>query len=294
MNRARHVNWSSLYTPASFVQMLFGVGLATLALKGFMIPNHFLDGGMIGISLLTSDLLEINLSILLILGNLGFMMLCWMKVSRDVAVRSSIAIILLSVGLEVVDITPVTTDKLLIAVFGGVILGAGVGLVVRSGGALDGTEILALLTIRRIGLTVTEVILLLNTVIFLIAGINSGLEVAMYSIITYFTAGKAVDYVVDGLEEYTALTIISSKSDQIQQVIVNDFGKGITVYKGERGFLPGSFEQKYDCDIIVTVVTRLELLGLKKAVTSIDPAAFMYVYGIREASGGVIREKKGY
>jgi uncharacterized membrane-anchored protein YitT (DUF2179 family) len=236
----RRIDWKHLYTPSTLAQTLIGISLVVFALKGFMVPNHFLDGGVIGISLLASELTDINLSLYLLAGNLGFILLAWVKVSRPVAIRSAIAIVLSSIGLEVVEIAPVITDKVLIAVFGGVILGVGIGLVVRAGGAVDGTEILALLTTRRVGLTPTEVTLFFNIILFAIAGAIFDIEVAMYSLITYFTAGKTIDYVVDGVEEYTSLTVISSVSEQVKHVIVNDFGKGITVYKGERGFLPGS------------------------------------------------------
>jgi uncharacterized membrane-anchored protein YitT (DUF2179 family) len=182
----------------------------------------------------------------------------------------------------------------LIAIFGGAIIGIGIGLVIRTGAMIDGTEILAVLTRRRVGLTMSEVILLINAIIFSVAAIKFGIETAMYSFITYFTATKAIDYVVDGIEEYTALTIISSKNDAVKSVIVNQFGKGITVYRGERGYLPGAFDIKHDCDVIVTIVTRLEILSLKNAITKIDPNAFMYVNSIKEASGGVIKHKQSH
>jgi uncharacterized membrane-anchored protein YitT (DUF2179 family) len=287
----KRIDWKRLYSPSTLAQTLVGVGLVVFALKGFMLPNHFLDGGIIGLSLLSSELTHVNLSFYLVLGNLAFIILAWIKVSRSVAIRSAIAIALCSVGLELIHIDPVTTDKILIALFGGVILGVGIGLVVRAGGAIDGTEILAVLTTRRVGLTSTEILLFMNIIIFTVAGLYFKFEVAMYSIITYFTAGKIIDYVVDGIEEYTSLTVISGASDQVKHVIVNDFGKGITVYKGERGFLPGMFDQSMECDIVVTIVTRLELLSLKKAIHSVDPTAFMYVQSIKEARGGIIKQK---
>ena len=288
----KRIDWQNLYSFPGLIQTVVGVAFVTFALKGFMVPNHFLDGGIIGISILSSEVTILNLSFYLFVGNIPFVILAWVKVSREVAVRSAFAIILLAIGLELIHIDPVTTNEILIALFGGVILGIGVGLVIRAGGAVDGSEILALLTTRRIGFSITEVILAINVVLFAIAGaIFESLEVVMYSTITYFTAGKAIDYVVDGLEEYTALTVISGESEKVKHIIVNHFGKGITVYKGERGFLPGSFQQSTECDVIVTVVTRLELLSVKKAVYSADPHAFMYVQSIKEASGGVVKKK---
>lgn len=273
---------------SSYFQLLAGVALAVLALKGFMIPNHFLDGGVIGIALLTHEIMHYNISLLLILGNAAFIYLAYRKLSLEVAVRSSIAILLLAPGLELLEFEPVTSNKLLIAIFGGAILGTGIGLVIRGGGALDGTEILVVLTRRRVGLSMSEVIMIINTILFLTAAIYLGIETAMFSIITYFTATKMIDYVVDGIDAFTALTVISGESEKVKKIIVEQFGKGITVYKGKRGFLPGQMHISADCDIIVTVVTRLELLHIKKAVVQADPTAFVYVQSIKEASGGVL------
>ncbi len=288
------INWKNLYTPASFAQMLLGVCLALLALKGFMIPNSFLDGGVIGISILAHEIYHVKVSIILLLSNSIFIFLAYKFVSREVAIRTIITIFFLAIGLEIIPINPITTDKLLIAIFGGAIIGSGIGLVIRTGGMVDGTEILAVLTRRRIGLTMSEVILLINAIIFSTAAIKLGIETAMYSFITYFTASKAIDYVVDGIEEYTALTIISSNNEEIKSLIVNNFRKGITVYKGERGYLPGAFDIKHNCDIVVTIVTRLELLSIKNAISKIDPNAFMYVNSIKEASGGIIKHKPNH
>lgn len=292
--KAKKIGWTVLYTPASFIQMLIGVSLALFALKGFMIPNHFIDGGVIGISILVHEIYHFSVSVTLLLANAIFIFLAYKYVSKEVAVKSIITIMLLAIGLEFIPVAPITTDKLLIAIFGGAFIGVGIGLVIRTGAMIDGTEILAVLTRRRIGLTMSEVILLINAVIFSVVAINFGVETVMYSFITYFTATKAIDYVVDGIEEHTALTIISSKSDEIKDIIVNQFDKGITVYKGERGYLPGAFDIKNDCDVIVTIVTRLEVLRMKNAITQIDPNAFMYVNVIKETSGGLVKRNNAH
>lgn len=292
--KADKIHWIDLYTPASFLQMLAGVALALFALKGFMIPNHFIDGGVIGISILAHEIYHFSVSVILLLSNAIFIWFAYRYVSKDVAIRSLITIALLAIGLELIPVTPVTTDRVLTAFFGGALIGVGIGLVIRTGAMIDGTEILAVLTRRRVGLTMSEVILLINAGIFSVAAINLGIETVMYSFITYFTATKAIDYVVDGIEEYTALTVISSKSDDVKDAIVNQFNKAITVYKGERGYLPGSFDVKNDCDVIVTIVTRLEILALKNAIAKIDPAAFMYVNSIKETSGGLINRKSAH
>ena len=133
--------------------------------------------------------------------------------------------------------------------------------------------------------------MLINTIIFAVAASQFGIETAMYSIITYFTATKATDYVVDGIEEFTAMNIISAQQEEIKSFLVNELGKGITVYKGERGYLPGSFDIKSDCEIIVTIVTRLEIKQIEEGIREIDPKAFVYIQSIKEASGGILKAK---
>lgn len=280
-----------LYTPKSFLLMLIGVSLAVFALKGFMIPNGFLDGGVTGISLLIHELNHISFSLLVMVINLLFIVPAYRYVGKLFAVRSFIAISCLSIGVELIHIEPVTQDKLLIAIFGGVLIGLGMGLIIRSGAAIDGFEVLAVFTTRKIGFSISEVILFFNSLIFLTAAFKFGIETAMYSIITYFAALKMADYVVDGIEEYIALTIISKEPDTIKSLLVNHFGKGITVYKGERGYLPGNFHIKADCDIVTTIVTRLELLNINDKIAKVDPTAFMYTNKIKEAKGGIIKQR---
>ena len=190
-----------------------------------------------------------------------------------------------------IDIQPITKDKLLIAIFGGILIGTGVALVIRSGGVIDGAEVIAVFTKRRTGFSNSEIIMLFNTFIFAGAAFHFGLETAMYSLITYFAATRATDYVVDGIEQYTAINIISAKYDHVKDLLVNELGKGITVYKGERGYLPGSFQVKADCEIIVAIVNRLEINQIQEAVIEIDPKAFIYVQSISDASGGILKVK---
>lgn len=284
------VNWKEIFTLRYIIANSVGIFLIIFALKGFMIPNHFLDGGILGISLLIHELYDIDLSLLLIFGNLPLIYLGYVKISKTMGVHSMLAILILATGLVFIDLPVVTTDKILISIFGGALLGCGIGIIMRSGAAIDGIEILLVLTKKKIGLSMSELIVIFNAAIFLTAVIKLGLDTAMFSIITYFSAAKMIDYVVDGLEQFISLTIISGKSEEIKPLIVNDFKKGITVYKGERGFLPGKIEVSKECDIIVTVVTRLELLKMKESIYNIDPKAFMYVSTIKETSGGILKK----
>ncbi|HNK29720.1 MAG TPA: YitT family protein [Ferruginibacter sp.] len=285
------VDWKLVFNLKNFLHLLAGTGLAVLAMKGFMIPNRFLDGGVTGISILLHELYHVNISLLVILLNLIFIYLGYKKIGKTFAIQTCIAVILLSLGLLFININPITTDKLLIAIFGGLLIGAGVGLVIRGGGVIDGAEVIAVFTRRKVGFSNSEIIMLINCLIFAVAAFKFGLETAMYSVITYFTATRATNYVVDGIEEFTAMNIISSQEDEVKNFLVNELGKGITVYKGERGYLPGSFDIKTDCQIIVTIVTRLEIKQIQDALRDIDPTAFVYVQSIREASGGILKAR---
>lgn len=283
--------WEKVWNPKNLLQIVIGAGMAVFAMKGFMIPNQFMDGGVTGISLLFHEIFHINISILVIVFNLPFIYLGYKKIGKTFAVQTTLAVVLLALGLFFIEIQPITTDKLLIAIFGGILIGTGVGLVIRSGGVIDGAEVIAVFTKRRTGFSNSEIIMLFNTFIFAGAAFHFGLETAMYSLITYFAATRATDYVVDGIEQYTAINIISSQHEKVKHLLVNELGKGITVYKGERGYLPGSFEIKANCEIIVAIVTRLETNQIQEAVVAIDPKAFVYIQSLKEATGGILKAK---
>jgi uncharacterized membrane-anchored protein YitT (DUF2179 family) len=285
------INWSSVWNFKNLLHIVLGTSLAVLAMKGFMIPNSFMDGGITGISILLYEIFHINISFLVIVLNIVFVFLGYQRIGKTFAVQTSIAVLFLALGLLLIDIQPITTDKLLIAIFGGVLMGTGVGLVIRGGGVIDGAEVIAVFTKRRTGFSNSEIIMLFNTIIFSIAAFQFGIETAMYSIITYFAATRATDYVVDGIEEFTALNIISTQEEEVKNYLVNELGKGITVYKGERGYLPGSFEVRTDCEIIVTIITRLEIKQIEDALMLIDPKAFVFVQSIKEATGGILKAK---
>lgn len=285
------VEWEKVLNLKNFLHILVGIALAVLAMKGFMIPNKFLDGGITGISILLFEIFHINISFLVIILNALFIYLGYRRIGKTFAVQTTIAVALLSLALLFININPITTDKLLIAIFGGLLMGTGVGLVIRGGGVIDGAEVIAVFTGRKTGFSNSEIIMLINTIIFAVAAFQFGIETAMYSVITYFTATRAINYVVDGIEQFTAMNIISSQHEEIKSFLVNELGKGITVYKGERGYLPGSFDIKSDTEIIVTIVTRLEIKQIQEALVKIDPKVFVYVQAIKEASGGILKAK---
>ena len=293
--RTDKIEWKQVWNLGNLMLIFVGVGLAVLAMKGFMIPNKFMDGGITGISILLHEIFHIPISILIIVLNVAFIYLGYKWIGKTFAVQTTIAVILLSIGLLTITINPFTKDRLLIAIFGGILIGSGIGLVIRGGGVIDGAEVLAVFTRRRTGFSNSEIIMLFNTIIFSVAAAVFGIEVAMYCIITYFTATRATNYVVDGIEEYTAMNIVSRQQEEIKSFLVNELGKGITVYKGERGYLPGSFDVKTDTEIIVTIITRLEIKQIQDSLLKIDPKAFIYVQTIKEAAGGILKAKaKGH
>jgi len=285
------VDWKVVWNFKNLVLIFVGTSLAVLAMKGFMIPNRFMDGGITGISILLHEIFHINISFLVIVLNVVFVYLGYRRIGKTFAVQTTIAVLILAIGLLFVEISPITKDKLLIAAFGGILIGTGVGLVIRGGGVIDGAEVIAVFTGRKTGFSNSEIIMLINTIIFAIAALQFGIETAMYSIITYFTATRATNYVVDGIEEFTAMNIICAQQEEVKNLLVNELGKGITVYKGERGYLPGSFEVRTQSDIIVTIITRLEIKQIQDAILEIDPKAFIYVQSIKEASGGILKAK---
>lgn len=290
MSKSDTINWRSILSLQSIVYTTLGLFIAVIALKGFMLPNNFLDGGVTAISILVNKIFKIHMSVLLIVFNLPFLIIGYRKIGKTFSIQSLMAILIMAVLMYFVNIPTVTNDKLLIAVFGGFLMGLGIGLVIRGGGVIDGLEVIAHYTNKKTGFTTSEIILVFNSLVILGAALKFGLETAMYSILVYFTAMKTSDYVVDGFEEFTALNIISKDFDAVKSLIVNDFGKAISVYKGERGYLPGSFNLKYDCDIIMTIVTRLEIHRIKQEVSKIDPNAFFFVQSIKEVKGGIIKQ----
>jgi uncharacterized membrane-anchored protein YitT (DUF2179 family) len=273
------------------VYILAGILFCGFALKSFLVPNAFFDGGVTGISLLIHELYHVNIAYVIIIANIPFIIMGAFQVDKSFAIKTFVAIIGLALCLHFIDYPQITSDKLLVSIFGGVFMGIGIGLAIRGGCALDGIEVLALYTGKRISFTISEIILGINIIIFLIAAVKLGLPTALYSILTYYTASRTINFVIEGLEEYTGVTIISGQNQQIKEMLVMQLGRGITVYKGERGFLKESFDESHPVDIVFTVVTRLELRRLRNMVHEIDPKAFIFTSIIKEAAGGVLKRR---
>ncbi len=270
--------------------LLLGVLSASIGLKGLLLPNQFLDGGAMGVSLLGEVLTGFNLSFLIIIVNAPFIMLGARQISIPFAVKSSLAILGLALLVHLLEFPVITSDKLLIAVFGGFFLGAGIGLSIRGGAVIDGTEVLALSISRKTSLTVGDVITIFNVILFSVSAIILSLETAMYSILTYVVASKTVDFIINGIEEYIGVMIVSPDSAAIRSQIRYEMGRGVTSFRSDGGF--GSHGQSLpDRDILFCVVTRLEVSKLILEIEKIDPKAFVIQYPIKDTKGGMIKKR---
>lgn len=267
-----------------------GVLSAGFGLRGFLLPNKFIDGGAVGISLLIAELTTFSLSALLLIVNAPFIILGFKMISRGFALKTALSIAALAVVVAFVPYPQITQDKLLIAIFGGFFLGLGIGLAVRGGGVIDGTEVLAISLTWRLGLTVGDILLIINIIIFSVAAYVLSVETALYSILTYLAASKTVDFVIEGIEEYTGVTIISFKAAEIRKMIVDDLGRGVTTFKGEKGY-GKSGHNEGDIKIVYTVITRLEVNKLNAEIEKIDPHAFVIMSSIKDTKGGMIKKR---
>jgi uncharacterized membrane-anchored protein YitT (DUF2179 family) len=267
-----------------------GVLSAGFGLKGFLLPNSFIDGGVTGISLLISELTNVSLSVLIVLINLPFIFLGYKQIGKNFAVKSILAIISLAVVISLVNYPVITSDKLLVSVFGGFFIGAGIGFAVRGGAVLDGTEILAVYLTKRTGLTMGDIILIFNISIFSVAAYLLSVETALYSILAYMAAAKTVDFIIEGVEEYIGVTIVSVHSDLIRLMITEQLGRGVTIYSGKRGFGKRG-DNLNEVDIIYSVVTRLEIAKLQTEVDKIDANAFMVMNRVKDTKGGIIKKR---
>jgi uncharacterized membrane-anchored protein YitT (DUF2179 family) len=265
--------------------IILGVLSAGFGLDGFLLPNMFIDGGVMGISLTIAELTEIPLSILIVAVNAPFIIMGFSTISKQFAIKSIIAIILLALSVHFISFPTITEDKLLIAVFGGFFLGLGIGLAIRGGSVIDGTEVLAVYVSKKTSLTIGDVIMLFNIVIFGAAAYVFTVEISLYAMLTYLAASKTVDFVVSGIEEYLGVTIISDKSEEIRTSIIEKMGRSCTIYSGKGG------QNLEPIDIIYTLITRMELAKLQTEIDKIDEDAFIVMHSIKDAKGGMIKKR---
>ena len=274
------------------ISMIFlGIISAGFGLKGFLMPSHFIDGGTMGLSLLAHQIFGINLALLIVLINIPFILIGKNTINKEFAIKTCFAIAGLAICVAIFPYPHITNDKLLISVFGGFFLGAGVGLTMRGGAVIDGTEVLAIAMSKRTGLSIGDVILVINILIFSLAAWIISIETALYAMLTYLSASKTVDFLIEGIEEYTGVSIISIKEEKIRLMITNEMGRGVTVYNGERGF-GKSGEKLYDMKIVYTIITRLEVSKLKHEIEKIYPNAFVFMTSVKDMKGGMIKKRR--
>jgi uncharacterized membrane-anchored protein YitT (DUF2179 family) len=273
----------------SIILIMIGIISASFGLNGFLLPNNFIDGGITGLSLLLTETTQMPLSILIIIVNIPFFILGYITLGKQFAIKTSFAIIGLGLCIAFINFPNITNDKLLVAVFGGIFLGAGIGFSIRGGAVIDGTEVLAIYLSKKWGVTIGDFIIIINIFIFGTAAIVLSIEAALYSMITYFSATKTLDFIVDGFDEYIGVTIVSSHCKEIKEMIVQTMGRGVTVYNGTKGI--GKRGERSDIDIIYTVITRLELNKLNIEIEKITPTAFVVMNTVKDTKGGMIKKK---
>ncbi len=269
--------------------MILGVAAAAFGLESFLLPNDILDGGVTGISLLLTFLTHGKLSLFILFLNIPFLILGWVHIGKTFAIKSLLSIALLAVVIHEFDFPIITSDPLLVAVFGGFFLGVGIGFSIRGGAIIDGTEVLAIYLGKKTGFSVGELIMIFNVVIFSVAAYVLSMETALYSIITYFAASRTVDFVLEGFDEYIGVTIISDKHIEIREMILTKLRRGTTIYHGSKGFSLQQNEAS-NTHILYTVITRLELARFETQVELIDPNVFLVMSKVKDIKGGMIKK----
>lgn len=286
-SRIFRVTVNSFFKDVFFI--VAGIFSAAFGLESFLLTNGFIDGGATGISLLLAGISSLPLPLLIVVVNVPFMLLGFRVIGRIFAIKATLAILGLALVLTVVSFPEITQDKLLVAVFGGFFLGAGIGLSIRGGAVLDGTEVLAIYLSKKMSATIGDIIILINIFIFLAAAYFLSVETALYSMLTYLSASKTLDFVVEGIEEYTGVTIISKNSEEIRGMVIDKLGRGVTIYRAKGGFVKAGVQKEYD--VLFTVITRLEIRKLNIEIAKIDPEAFVVMNKINDTHGGMIKKR---
>lgn len=275
-----------LNTIGKFSFLFMGSFLAALGLEIFLVPNYIIDGGVTGISIISSHLTGFPLGAFIFLVNLPFLIFGYNQIGKTFVISTLFSITVLSLGVTFLHPVPgLTQDTLLATVFGGIILGIGVGLVVRYGGSLDGTEIIAIVISKKSAFSVGEIVMFFNVFILSSAGLIFGWDRAMYSLIAYFIAYKVIDITIEGLDESKAVLIVTEKQEEIAEVLMARLGRGVTYLKGKGGY---SGESK---GVLYSVVTRLEVAKLKAIIDEIDENAFVTINDVHDVMGGTLKKK---
>lgn len=275
-----------LNTLTKYFLLLLGSAVAAVGLEIFLVPNNIIDGGIVGISIIASYLTKWPLGLFTLILNIPFLFIGYKQIGKSFVVSSLFSTAMFSLFITLLHPVPgLTSDVLLAAVFGGIILGAGVGLILRCGGSLDGTEIIAIILSRRTFLSVGQIVMIFNIVIFSLAALVLGWDRALYSMLAYFIAHKAIDVVLEGIDEAKAVMIVSDHADKIAEVITARLGRGVTTWEGQGGF------SKVQNKILYSVVTRLEISKLRSIVHDIDLNAFITVHDVSDVTGGNYKKR---
>lgn len=272
---------------SEYGQIALGVICASIGLKAFLLPNGFLDGGVTGIAILIKTQFDIKVSYLLILFSIPFLVLGYYTVSKRIVIKSVISIMALALFIHFENFDTITDDKLLISIFGGLFVGLGIGIAIRNGSVLDGSEILGVYLNDRFGVSIGQVILIFNVVLFMITAWVISTEVALYSILTYIVTAKVTDLTIEGFEDFIGVTIVSKEYPKIKVAIMEQLGAGLTSYKGSKGY--GSKGIQEDFDIIHTIINRIDLKKMHRIVDQIDDTAFIIEFDVNNVKGGVLR-----
>ena len=270
-----------------YFQIFIGIVLTSLGLKAFLLPNGFLDGGVTGIALLVRTQVDINMSYLLVIFSIPFLILGYFTVSKRIVIKSIISILGVALFIHFENFQTITNDKLLISIFGGLLVGSGIGIAIRNGSVLDGSEILGIYLNDKLGISIGKIIMVFNIILFSITAFVISTEVALYSILTYIVAAKVTDTVIEGFEDFIGITIVSKKYDLIKVAILEELGVGLTVYKGSSGF--GSQGHTEDFDIIHSIVNRIDIKKMYRLIHEIDTEAFIIEFDVNNVKGGVLR-----
>lgn len=271
-----------------YLQIGLGIFLASIGLKAFLLPNGFLDGGVTGIAILTSLLFEVNISLVLLLVSIPFLILAWNTLTKKIVIKSFLAIVTLAVVIHLENFTSITEDKLLIAIFGGLFLGAGIGLAIKNGAVLDGSEILGIYINNKFGISIGKVVLLFNLVLFSFTAFLISIEVSMYSILAFLVTAKVIDFMIEGFEDFVGLMIVSKHSREIENQLVNEVKTGITTYKGGKGY--GRRGVQDQTTILHTVINRIDMRRTYTLINQIDQNAFIIEFDVNNVTGGILKK----
>ncbi len=281
------MNTTSISRLSEYFQIAVGVILASIGLKAFLLPNGFLDGGVTGIAILINSTLHLNISLVLVVLSIPFLTLAYFYISKAMVFKSILAILGLAASIHLETFDTVTNDKLLTSIFGGLFLGLGIGITIKNGAVLDGSEILGIYINNAFGVSIGKVILLFNFVLFSITAIIVSKETAMYSILTFLITAKVTDLIIEGFEDFIGIMIVSQKYEAIKKAITEQLGAGMTVFKGVNGY--GKNGMTKDFDVIHTVINRFEITKINRIIDTIDPDAFIMEYDVNRIKGGILR-----